>query len=42
MKARQLSSLDVDLKFGTVGAVALDTAGNMAAGTSTGGMTGKR
>ena len=42
MKARQLSSLDVDLKFGTVGAVALDTQGNLAAGTSTGGMTGKR
>ena len=42
MKARQLSSLDVDLKFGTVGAVALDRNGNMAAGTSTGGMTGKR
>ena len=29
-------------KFGTVGAVALDTYGNLAAGTSTGGMTGKR
>jgi L-asparaginase / beta-aspartyl-peptidase len=42
MKARALSSLDVDLKFGTVGAVALDQDGNLAAGTSTGGMTGKR
>ncbi|WP_298469529.1 isoaspartyl peptidase/L-asparaginase family protein [uncultured Erythrobacter sp.] len=42
MKARNLSSLDVDLKFGTVGAVALDQDGNLAAGTSTGGMTGKR
>lgn len=42
MKARQLSALDVDLKFGTVGAVALDQDGNLAAGTSTGGMTGKR
>ncbi|MEQ5787621.1 isoaspartyl peptidase/L-asparaginase [Erythrobacter sp. NFXS35] len=42
MKARQLSALDVDLKFGTVGAVALDMEGNLAAGTSTGGMTGKR
>nr|WP_298894936.1 isoaspartyl peptidase/L-asparaginase [uncultured Altererythrobacter sp.] len=42
MKARELSALDVDLKFGTVGAVALDQDGNMAAGTSTGGMTGKR
>jgi len=28
--------------FGTVGAVALDSAGNVAAATSTGGMTGKR
>jgi beta-aspartyl-peptidase (threonine type) len=28
--------------FGTVGAVALDTNGNLAAGTSTGGMTNKR
>jgi L-asparaginase / beta-aspartyl-peptidase len=42
MKAEQLSALDVDHKFGTVGAVALDQSGNMAAGTSTGGMTGKR
>ena len=42
MKADKLSTLDVDLKFGTVGAVALDTHGNLAAGTSTGGMTGKR
>jgi beta-aspartyl-peptidase (threonine type) len=29
-------------KYGTVGAVALDGAGNLAAGTSTGGMTNKR
>jgi beta-aspartyl-peptidase (threonine type) len=42
MKTKQLSALDVDHKFGTVGAVALDMEGNMAAGTSTGGMTGKR
>ncbi|MEP5938026.1 MAG: isoaspartyl peptidase/L-asparaginase [Erythrobacter sp.] len=42
MKAEKLSALDVDLKFGTVGAVALDQHGNLAAGTSTGGMTGKR
>ncbi len=42
MKARELSALDVDVKFGTVGAVALDRNGNLAAGTSTGGMTGKR
>lgn len=31
-----------DHKFGTVGCVALDKAGNIAAGTSTGGMTNKR
>jgi len=31
-----------DKKFGTVGAVALDESGNLAAGTSTGGMTNKR
>jgi L-asparaginase / beta-aspartyl-peptidase len=31
-----------DFKFGTVGAVALDRNGNLAAGTSTGGMTNKR
>lgn len=42
MKANALSAIDVDLKFGTVGAVALDQDGNLAAGTSTGGMTGKR
>lgn len=42
MKAKKLSALDVDHKFGTVGAVALDTKGNLAAATSTGGMTGKR
>ena len=42
MKARQLSSIDVDVKFGTVGAVALDLNGNIVAGTSTGGLTGKR
>lgn len=34
--------LDLDYKFGTVGAVALDKQGNLAAGTSTGGMTVKR
>ncbi len=32
---------DDDLKMGTVGAVALDLEGNIAAATSTGGMTGK-
>lgn len=34
--------LDDDRKFGTVGAVALDAHGNLAAATSTGGMTNKR
>ncbi|MEZ5680602.1 MAG: isoaspartyl peptidase/L-asparaginase [Erythrobacter sp.] len=42
LKAEKLSAIDVDIKFGTVGAVALDKEGNLAAGTSTGGMTGKR
>jgi len=32
----------LDKKFGTVGAVALDNENNIAAGTSTGGMTNKR
>ncbi len=31
-----------DIKFGTVGAVALDKFGNLTAGTSTGGMTNKK
>lgn len=42
LKAEQLSAMDVDHKFGTVGAVALDSQGHLAAGTSTGGLTGKR
>jgi L-asparaginase / beta-aspartyl-peptidase len=33
---------DVHLKYGTVGAVALDSHGHVAAATSTGGLTGKR
>ena len=37
-----LSPKDNDWKFGTVGCVALDKNGNIAAGTSTGGMTNKR
>lgn len=32
----------IDKKFGTVGAVAIDIHGNLAAGTSTGGMTNKK
>ncbi|MCO4797578.1 MAG: isoaspartyl peptidase/L-asparaginase [Colwelliaceae bacterium] len=35
-------SLPLEYKVGTVGAVALDKDGNLAAGTSTGGMTAKR
>lgn len=42
MKAMEVSALDVEYKFGTVGAVARDQKGHLAAGTSTGGMTGKR
>jgi len=33
---------DAGLKYGTVGAVARDTSGHLAAATSTGGLTGKR
>lgn len=33
---------DVDMKYGTVGAVAMDAEGHVAAATSTGGLTGKR
>jgi beta-aspartyl-peptidase (threonine type) len=40
---RKIGSLTTnDEKFGTVGAVALDKNGNLAAGTSTGGMTNKK
>ena len=42
LKAGQVRALEVEYKFGTVGAVALDCAGHVAAATSTGGMTGKR
>ena len=46
-KARELmtsetATLPRELRLGTVGAVALDSNGNLAAGTSTGGMTNKR
>lgn len=41
-KEKKKSALPVDFKYGTVGAVALDRNGNLAAGTSTGGMTLKR
>lgn len=42
LKAKKVGWFDVDLKYGTVGAVARDSHGNVAAGTSTGGLTGKR
>ncbi len=42
LKARNLGWFDVDLKYGTVGAVAVDAGGHVAAATSTGGLTGKR
>ena len=45
-KAKETDSIVMDhndeKKFGTVGAVALDLQGNLAAGTSTGGMTNKK
>lgn len=37
-----LTEENPDYKYGTVGAVALDKQGNLAAGTSTGGMTNKK
>ena len=42
MMAMDGDHFDVDLKYGTVGAVALDVNGHIAAATSTGGLTGKR
>jgi len=41
-KSMKLGTINRDYKFGTVGAVALDHMGNLAAGTSTGGMTNKK
>ena len=41
-KTGKVSALEIEYKFGTVGAVALDSQGHVAAATSTGGMTGKR
>jgi L-asparaginase / beta-aspartyl-peptidase len=41
-KSTKVSALEVEYKYGTVGAVALDTHGHVAAATSTGGTTGKR
>jgi len=42
MKTHSVRLDHSDKKFGTVGAVALDSNGNLAAATSTGGMTNKR
>jgi beta-aspartyl-peptidase (threonine type) len=42
MLAAEGDHFDADLKYGTVGAVALDIHGHVAAATSTGGLTGKR
>lgn len=45
IKAQKTGSIPFHIpveKYGTVGAVALDQQGNLAAGTSTGGMSGKR
>ena len=42
LKTKKVSALEVEYKYGTVGAVALDSSGQVAAATSTGGMTGKR
>lgn len=41
-RKKQTAAVDRTHLFGTVGAVALDQQGNLAAATSTGGMTGKR
>jgi L-asparaginase / beta-aspartyl-peptidase len=41
-KEKEKQQADPDQKHGTVGAVALDTQGNLAAATSTGGTTNKR
>ncbi|HEX8389331.1 MAG TPA: isoaspartyl peptidase/L-asparaginase [Sphingomonas sp.] len=40
--ATDADRFDVEMKYGTVGAVALDMDGRLAAATSTGGVTGKR
>ena len=41
-RKKQAAAVDPTHLFGTVGAVAIDSEGNLAAATSTGGMTGKR
>ncbi len=42
LKSKDGAWFDKEIKYGTVGAVALDTQGHVAAATSTGGLTGKR
>ena len=42
LKEQKLTAYEVDHKYGTVGAVAVDGQGHVAAATSTGGVTGKR
>jgi beta-aspartyl-peptidase (threonine type) len=42
LKAERSDVFDWSMKYGTVGAVACDTDGHVAAATSTGGVTGKR
>ncbi len=42
LKSKGADWFDVDMKFGTIGAVARDAQGHVAAATSTGGITGKR
>jgi beta-aspartyl-peptidase (threonine type) len=42
LKAKGADWFDVDMKYGTIGAVAVDANGHVAAATSTGGITGKR
>jgi beta-aspartyl-peptidase (threonine type) len=42
LKAQPQGWFDAGMKYGTVGAVARDAAGHVAAATSTGGLTGKR
>ena len=40
--AKGSGAFDLDIKYGTIGAVAVDQAGHVAAATSTGGLTAKR
>lgn len=42
LKAHGVQAFDLELKYGTVGAVACDAHGHVAAATSTGGVMGKR